>query len=73
MKKLFLALYISFFLLGSACVGTKEICIDESKINREAICTRIYQPVCGCNSKTYGNQCEAEAAGLTAWTSGACK
>ena len=47
-------------------------CIDSSKINPNAICTRIYLPVCGCDSVTYANACEAEAAGLSWWRPGEC-
>ncbi len=50
----------------------KNNCIDSSKINPQAICTRIYLPVCGCDSVTYGNECEAEASGVRWWRNGEC-
>jgi hypothetical protein len=50
----------------------KNNCIDSSKINPQAMCTRIYLPVCGCDSVTYGNACEAEASGVRWWRGGEC-
>ncbi|MDB5263450.1 MAG: kazal domain protein [Adhaeribacter sp.] len=59
-------------LLLVTCKPTQLTCIDTAKINPEALCTMQYEPVCGCNNKTYGNACQAENAGVTAFTKGAC-
>jgi hypothetical protein len=36
-------------------------------------CMRVSRPVCGCNGKTYSNECEARHAKMAIDTSGACK
>ncbi|MDB5202260.1 MAG: hypothetical protein JWQ27_1669 [Ferruginibacter sp.] len=38
----------------------------------DCMCTQQYQPVCGCDGKTYGNACMARCAGVKSWTEGEC-
>ena len=47
-------------------------CIDESKISSDYNCDDYYEPVCGCDGITYGNECYAENAGVTEWIDGEC-
>ena len=60
--------------ISYACKKNQDSdCINSKKIDLAKACIEIYQPVCGCDQKTYSNPCFAEINGLNSWTEGACK
>jgi hypothetical protein len=62
--------------LGDYCVFPDEMCGEGvlgtcHEIGGD-ICPGVYMPVCGCDGSTYGNSCEAAAAGVDVAHDGGC-
>lgn len=66
-------LTIGLILAMFSCETTtvESDCVE--KINPDVACTMQYDPVCGCNNKTYGNACIAGASGIRVVAKGECK
>ena len=76
LKNLFFYFLVSIVLFISilGCIDdssdTEEPCLGEKNILIS--CILVYEPVCGCDGKTYSNACIAEAEGVLRFTSGEC-
>lgn len=58
---------------GSYCAKPSGACGGEGSCKiKPQICTSHYDPVCGCNGKTYSTSCTAASAGINVAKRGEC-
>lgn len=72
MRKLLTILPIFILFSCEKKSDSGDGCIDQSAINPDLNCYALYDPVCGCDGVTYGNDCEASRNGVKEFTQGAC-
>ena len=74
MKKFFVSfvLVLSCSFAFISCDKEDELCpLDPPE--ESFACIQVYEPVCGCDGKTYGNSCLASLAGVPNATPGECQ
>ena len=70
MNRIVILFGVVLFTALSACKDDASTC--EAVYNANCACFAIYEPVCGCDCVTYGNECEAACNNINEFTPGEC-